>query len=286
WTGELSLGKERRYVAVVRDITERNRAEQELERTRKQYYHQEKMAAIGQLAAGILHEVGNPIAAIAGAAQDMRSAKEGEVKNNKDDSLVKVVDRNLMLIEEHTERLAKITRDIAEFASPRIDKRVLTDINGLIRSTARLLGYDRRFRNIKLHQMLDSQLPAVQAVPDQITQVLMNLVINALDAAVSSKQSVPIVEIISNLVDGGVEIEVRDNGTGMDEQILEHAFEPFFTTKEPGKGTGLGLSLCNSIISSHNGTLQINSQPNKGTSVHVFLPGLMGNTSIDEVMNK
>ncbi|MCU7863705.1 MAG: PAS domain S-box protein, partial [Candidatus Thiodiazotropha sp. (ex Lucinoma borealis)] len=214
WTGELSLGKERRYVAVVRDITERNRAEQELERTRKQYYHQEKMAAIGQLAAGILHEVGNPIAAIAGAAQDMRSAKEGEVKNNKDDSLVKVVDRNLMLIEEHTERLAKITRDIAEFASPRIDKRVLTDINGLIRSTARLLGYDRRFRNIKLHQMLDSQLPAVQAVPDQITQVLMNLVINALDAAVSSKQSVPIVEIISNLVDGGVEIEVRDNGTG------------------------------------------------------------------------
>lgn len=272
WVGALSLGKDLRYVAVVRDITERNRAVQELERTRKQYYHQEKMAAIGQLAAGILHEVGNPIAAIAGAAQDMRMAKAQQADADGQLSLEQVVDRNLALIEEHTERLAKITREIAEFASPRPRERELTDINGLIHGTTRLLGYDRRFRGVELRKTLDSQLPAVEAVPDQITQVLMNLLINAMDAASARMAKDPLVEVSSRLAEGGIEIEVRDNGEGMDAQTLEHVMEPFFTTKEPGKGTGLGLSLCDSILTAHGGSLRIDSTLGTGTSVQVFLP--------------
>ncbi len=274
WVGDLLLGEEKRNVAVVRDITERKIAAEELERTRQQYYHQEKMAAIGQLAAGILHEVGNPIAAIAGAAHDMRSSSRTiGSQGEEDDELTSVVNRNLLMIEEHTERLAKITRDIADFASPRTRKRELTDINGLIRSTARLLGYDRRFRRMEIKQTLDTQLPAVEAVPDQITQVLMNLIINSLDAAVDNGHQKAVVEVISRIAHGGIEIEVKDNGSGMDEKTLEHALEPFFTTKEPGRGTGLGLSLCNSIISSHSGTLMVHSQPGKGTSVIIYLPG-------------
>ena len=271
WVGDLLLGEEKRYVAVVRDITERKIAAQELERTRQQYFHQEKMAAIGQLAAGILHEVGNPIAAIAGAAHDMRSESRMGLLEERG-GLPEVVDRNLIMIEEHTERLAKITRDIADFASPRTRERELTDVNGLIRSTARLLGYDRRFRRMEIKLQLDPQMSAIEVVPDQITQVLMNLIINSLDAAGDSTQGSPRVEVLSRQVDSGIEIEVRDNGTGMDDKTLEHAMEPFFTTKEPGKGTGLGLSLCNSIISSHNGRLTIDSQPGEGTSVIIFLP--------------
>ncbi|MES9814110.1 MAG: ATP-binding protein [Candidatus Thiodiazotropha sp.] len=225
WIGDLHLAHEKRLVAVVRDITESKIAAQELERTRQQYYHQEKMAAIGQLAAGILHEVGNPIAAI------------------------------------------------ADFASPRIRKRELTDINGLIRSTSRLLGYDHRYRRMEIRQTLDSRLPAVEAVPDQITQVLVNLIINGLDACNTGKLR-PVVEVMTRVVQDGIEIEVKDNGTGMDERTLEHALEPFFTTKEPGKGTGLGLSLCSSIISAHNGRLRIVSHPGVGTSATVHLPGI------------
>ncbi|MEW8070804.1 MAG: ATP-binding protein [Candidatus Thiodiazotropha sp.] len=274
WIGDLRLGEEKRFVAVVRDITERKIATQELERTRQQYYHQEKMAAIGQLAAGILHEVGNPIAAIAGAADNMRSASGwgGRQVSVKSD-FPQVVYRNLQMIEEHTGRLSKITRDIADFASPRIRERELTDINGLIRSTVRLLGYDHRYRKMEIRQSLDSQLPAVEAVPDQITQVLVNLIINGLDAY-NADSLRPMVEIITRVANGGIEIEVMDNGIGMDERTLERASEPFFTTKEPGKGTGLGLSLCSSIISAHNGKLTFDSHPGTGTSAIVYLPGI------------
>ncbi|MCB1849735.1 MAG: PAS domain S-box protein [Gammaproteobacteria bacterium] len=271
WVSTFNLEDSQRFVAVVRDITDRKMAERELEQTRQQYYHQEKMAAIGQLAAGILHEVGNPIAAIAGATQELRVAEASASETESGCGLDAAVAHNLRLIEEHTERLAKITRDIADFASPRPRKRELTDINGLVSSTIRLLGYDRRFRGTTLKQTLDSQLPAVECVPDQITQVLMNLLINGLDAANGREVNAPTVEVITRVVERGIDIEVKDNGEGMDTETRAHAFEPFYTTKEPGKGTGLGLSLCDSIIASHGGSLRIDSEPGKGTSVFVQL---------------
>jgi PAS domain S-box-containing protein len=274
WIGTLDLEGRGSQVAVVRDIAERKRAERLLEQTRQQYHHQEKMAAIGQLAAGILHEVGNPIAAIAGAAHDMRLTEESVMDKERGCGLDSVVQRNLSLIEEQTQRLAKITRDIADFASPRPRERELTDINGLIRSTTRLLGYDRRFRGIALRQELDTRLPAVEAVPDQITQVLMNLLINAMDAVTAVSRQEPEIVVVSRLTDQGVAIEVKDNGPGMDAGTLDHVFEPFFTTKEPGKGTGLGLSLCDSIVTAHRGSLRMDSKPGKGTSVTVVLPAV------------
>ncbi len=272
WVGGLQYGSHGRYVAVVRDIRERKFAERQLELTRQQYYHQEKMAAIGQLAAGILHEVGNPIAAIAGAAQDMRLAENSLIGSEGGSGLDKAVDRNLIMIEEHTERLAKITRDIASFASPKTREKELVDINNLIRSTTRLLGYDHRFRGVSVNQILDPRLPAVEAVPDQITQILMNLIINAIDATQAKKTGNSQVNVISRLCDNGIEIEVWDNGVGMSEDVLEHAFEPFYTTKEPGSGTGLGLSLCESIVTAHGGKMWVSSRQGDSTSIFVFLP--------------
>jgi signal transduction histidine kinase len=272
WVGEMQSGASRRFIAVVRDISERKRAEQELAQTRNQYYHQEKMASIGQLAAGILHEVGNPIAAIAGAAQEMRSvgdARSGEVAHSVRDD---VVERNLKLIEEHTTRLGKITREIAEFASPRPRERELFDLNGLIRSTARLMSYDRRFRRVELDLDLDTMLPAIEGVADQITQVLMNLLINAMDATAMVEGRHPRVQVVSRLVGTEVEVEVKDNGSGMDPEVRQRAREAFFTTKPVGKGTGLGLSLCDTILSAHGGRLEIDSAPGRGTAVTIRIP--------------
>jgi PAS domain S-box-containing protein len=271
WIGRLNLDGQQRYIAVTRDISERKRAEKELEQTRRQYYHQEKMAAIGQLSAGILHEVGNPIAAIAGAAEELQEGATKRCGTEPACLMTGAMPDNLRLILEQTDRLAKITRDIAEFASPRPMERELLDLNGLIRSTARLVSYDKRFRGIRLELTLDHNLPAIYGVADQLTQVLMNLLINATDAV--SDSPAPRIDVSTRVVGSEIELTVRDNGTGMDRETLARAMEPFFTSKPVGKGTGLGLSLCETIVSAHGGKLSIDSEEGKGTSLTLRLPG-------------
>jgi PAS domain S-box-containing protein len=272
WIGPLQLSGETRYIAVVRDISARRQAQEELEKTRQQYFHQEKMAAIGHLAAGILHEVGNPIAAIAGAASELKTINlcgrsvDGECLY--DDVIV----RNIDLINQQTTRLSKITREIADFASPRPRERELLDLNSLLRSTARLLAYDRRFRDVELDLDLDKDLPAIVGVADQLTQVFMNLMINAMDACSTGAVDSPRITLSSEIDGDRVHIKVADNGCGMPDETLAHVLEPFFTTKPVGKGTGLGLSLCDSIAMAHGGSLEIESKVGEGSCVHLFLP--------------
>ena len=266
WQGPLANGNGlNRHIVLIRDITGEVRAQRELEKTRKQYFHQEKMAAIGQLAAGILHEVGNPIAAIAGAAGEVQASL------GRDDSDVDVA-QNIELINRQILRLGKITSDIAEFASPKPRERELLDLNGLLRSTANLLTYDRRFDKMGVRLELDKNLPAIVGVADQLTQVFMNLLINSMDACVS-KKSLEDCIVVSSAMDGDrVHVAVEDSGSGMSAETLEHVMETFFTTKPVGEGTGLGLSLCDTIVSAHGGELKIRSEQGKGTLVDVFLP--------------
>lgn len=266
WQGPLTNGsKHARHIVLIRDITSQLRAQRELETTRKQYFHQEKMAAIGQLAAGILHEVGNPIAAIAGAAHEVQSAIDG---NGNSDDLA----RNIELINRQITRLGKITRDIAEFASPKPRERELLDLNGLLRSTANLLTYDRRFDRMGVRLELDKNLPAIVGVADQLTQVFMNLLINAMDAC-STKKPLADCIVVTTAIDGErVHVCVEDSGSGMSAETLEHVKETFFTTKPVGEGTGLGLSLCETIVGAHGGELQIHSEEGEGTRVDVYLP--------------
>jgi PAS domain S-box-containing protein len=272
WIGPLEIADETRsYIAVVRDITSRIQARQEVETTRQQYFHQEKMAAIGQLAAGILHEVGNPIAAIAGAASALKTINEQPVKTNAIDD---TVSNNIEVIDEQATRLGKIIREIADFASPKPREREMLDLNGLLRSTTRVLAYDRRFGLIELDLKLDKNLPAILGVADQLTQVFMNLLINAMDACSSVNGEKDRILLISHLDGDGdrVHIYVQDNGHGMSKETLGRVREPFYTTKDVGKGSGLGLSLCETIVLAHGGTLEIETEEGKGTTVHVFLP--------------
>jgi len=254
--------------SINRMANELQEHEKALELERQKYFHQEKMAAIGTLAAGIAHEVGNPIAAISALVQESVQEKiTGKCPYLDDDDLCK-----LEMVLGHAERLRTITQEISRFARPRLDERQLLDLNSLIRATCRLMRYDARWKNIEVQLDLDSNLPAINAVGDQLTQVIMNLLVNSADALEGLEERTRIITISTAPTEQGIHLVVRDNGRGMQTDALSHAFEAFFTTKAPDKGTGLGLSLCDSIIRGHGGQIEIESTPNVGTTVTVFLP--------------
>ena len=245
---------------MASDLDER---ENELVIARQKYFHQEKMAAVGALAAGVAHEIGNPIAAMSGVLQEMVDAQaSGRPKTG--------LSEKLGMLQSHIHRLSAITREISEFAAPQPVERQLLDLNGLARTTAGLMSYDKRMQRVNLLLQLDSQLPAIYGVADQLTQVIMNLLINAADAFESVENRDQEIVLRSEVSEGNVRLSVTDNGCGMDQGTLNRAFEAFYTTKK--RGTGLGLSLCYSIITGHGGTIEIDSTPGKGTRVQATLP--------------
>jgi signal transduction histidine kinase len=173
------------------------------------------------------------------------------------------------LIFTQTQRLAAITREITEFAAPRAASIELLDLNALLRSTSSLIRYDKRLQRVHLQLELDSQLPAIYGVADQLTQLVMNLLINSMDAFDGVEDRAPRILISTRSTTDSVILTIEDNGHGIDQEYLSRVFEAFFTTKPAGKGTGLGLSLCYSITKNHGGTIDINSTLGVGTKVQV-----------------
>jgi len=252
--------------AVNRMSRELDERDKQLEIERHKYFHREKMAAIGDLATGIAHEIGNPISAIAGVAQSMQEMQAMEACPSPGERCQPA------LILGQTARLAAIAREIADFASPVLAEHQLLDLNDLIRSTCRFVRYDRRFRRVHLDMNLNKEVPAVSGVGDRLVQVIMNLLINAVDALEGLQDRLPRVGIATSVAGDEVRIAVADNGCGMSEHTLRRAFEPFFTTKQAGRGTGLGLALCYSIVEEHGGRIELESAPDEGTRVSVVLP--------------
>jgi signal transduction histidine kinase len=247
--------------AVNRMASALEQREKELVVARQKFFHQEKMAAVGALAAGVAHEIGNPIAAMSGVLQEMATTQElGGISTND----------KLAMLQAHIHRLSAITREISEFAAPQPVVRQLLDLNSLIRTTSGLMSYDKRMQKVNLRLELDKQLPAIEGVADQLTQVIMNLLINAADALESVKDRALEIVVRTEVCNNAVRLTVGDTGSGIDEATLNRVFEAFFTTKR--RGTGLGLALCYSIISSHNGTIEIDSTVGEGTRVLVLLP--------------
>jgi len=238
--------------------------ERQLEIARQQRFHHEKMAAIGSLAATIAHEVNNPIAAITGVAeaiQDYRISEKCHGERCRPE-----------LILEQTRRISHITRQLAEMTTPYSPEPQLLDLNALLRRTCGFIRYDKRFGNIEFHLDLDAQLPAVNAVADHLTQVLMNLLINAADATGDIVGREPSIAVETRLVGGEVVLAVADNGCGMDAPTLAQAFDEAFTTKPPGQGSGIGLFMCRSLIEAEGGRIELDSEPGRGTRVSVYLP--------------
>lgn len=250
-------------IAVNRMQGELRRRETELELGRQQQFHKEKMAAVGSLAAAVAHEISNPLSAIIGVAETIVAGAGNR--------LSEAADAKLIL--DQARRVMQITRQISEFSVPQSLEPELVDINGLIRSTCNFVSFDRRFRRVELTQTLDPHLPAVLAVADHLVQVLMNLLINAADALEGkNEEDHAKVEIATRVQEGRVSIEVKDNGAGIPDEIIDKVFIEHFTTKLPGKGSGLGLALCRSLINRSGGEIDLKSTNGDGTTATVLLP--------------
>lgn len=252
-------------MASVNSIQDELRArETQIELERQQRFHREKMAAVGSLAAAIAHEINNPITAIAGIAEVIQEqCRDTGCANHGQEC-------QPGMILEQARRVGAITRQLATFSAPHPQGNQLTDVNGLVRSTLAFVSYDRRLRGVDLATDLDGDLPAVNLVADHLTQVLMNLLLNAADA-LEGHGDKRILVTTAALPDGVV-LRVMDNGSGMDSATLEHAFDEYYSTKPNGKGTGLGLAVCKSLVEGMGGVIDIASQPAAGTTISIRLP--------------
>lgn len=235
-----------------------------LEIARQEQMHKEKMAAIGALASGIAHEINNPIAAITGVAEEIAITREERSCPHHGAAC------RPDLILEHARRVASITRQISTFSSPSSPLPELLDVNALLDNICAFIRYDRRYRRIDLVTELDRSLPAAVAVADHLTQVLMNLLVNAGDAC-GDVERPGVVRVSSSHAEGYLEIRVTDNGAGMTAHALAHAFDEYFTTKEPGKGTGLGLAVCRRLLEGTGARITLESEHGVGTTARVRL---------------
>ncbi len=239
------------------------RRESELELSRQQSFHKEKMAAVGSLAASVAHEINNPLSAIVGVAETMDRECQSQSC-----SLYGGTCHPEMILEQAT-RVMHITRQISEFSVPQSQEAELSDLNGILRSTANFVKFDRRFRLIDVELDLDGNLPAVVLVADHMVQVAMNLLINAADALSQGQQQAPKIRVTSSIEGNQVIVCVIDNGAGIPEEILPHVFEERFSTKGPGRGSGLGLSVCRSLVEAAGGTISISSEAGVGTTLDI-----------------
>jgi signal transduction histidine kinase len=167
--------------------------------------------------------------------------------------------------------VSAITRQIAQMSSPQPAERQLLDLNGLVENACAFVRYDARLRRVELELALDRRLPAVNAVGDHLTQVLLNLIVNAADAIAEAGVH-GLIRIATGREAGAVLLNVSDNGVGMDEVIRARAFEEFFTTKPQGKGCGIGLALSRRLLREAGGDITLESWPGQGASFTVRLP--------------
>lgn len=247
----------------------------ELEQAQAQLIQSEKMGAIGQLAAGVAHELNNPLGGILGYAQ---FALEKMKKSPPDKTSSKNIDKYihyLTNIETQVRRCKSIVQNLLRFSrASHIAEFEEIDVNKIIEDTIAFVEHQLHMNQIELRVALDPNLPSIQGNSGQLQQVFTNLIINAMHASAAESE----IKIISRYsppmgeFDGAVELWVIDQGTGIAPENIKKVFEPFFTTKEVGKGTGLGLSVSYGIIKSHGGEIKVDSTVGEGTTFTVILP--------------
>jgi signal transduction histidine kinase len=236
-------------VLVLEDITEKKKIEEELFRATKH-------ASVGRLAAGVAHEIGNPLASISSLVQELQTEEVSDFEKE-----------SLITINQHVHRIARIVRNLGDFARLYPRQKISADLRDILESTLSLVRYDKNFRKIAIRtDVQDTQRPKID--PDQIQQVFLNLILNARDAMPDGGT----LDISVKQADGRVELRFADTGPGMDAEVRDKVFDPFFSTKGPAKGTGLGLSICYSIIKDHGGTIEIDSEKDKGTRFIIRIP--------------
>ena len=250
--------------AINQMQSELREREKQLELSRQQQFHHEKMAAVGSLAAAVAHEINNPIMAIGGLAQVIKDSAALAA----DPDIAQIPD----MILEQSKRISIITRHISEFSTPQSPEPQLADINTIVRNTANFVRFDQRYRRIELAVDEDKQLKPAIVVADHLMQILINLLINSADAVDGVTGRKSRVAITTQQQGDNLMISVEDNGCGMPPDVLAHACDEFFTTKPRGKGSGLGLFLSKNLLEQNGATLRIQSTPEIGTRVEILIP--------------
>ena len=292
----LARGLEQRVQERTRELEETMNA---LKRTQTQLVHQEKMASIGQLAAGVAHEINNPVAFVSTNLRTLKEymeeifrliAKYGEAEQameNEDHARMRslcaeirtlkqkmdlefILEDSGQVIEESlegTERVRRIVMDLKHFSHKGEKEMQYADLNAELESTLNMVWNELKYKAAITKEFGD--LPHILCFPTELNQVFMNLLINAAQA-IPDRGEITVRTFQEN---GHIRIQIRDTGAGISKENLPRLFDPFFTTKEPGKGTGLGLSIAHSIVvEKHHGTLAVQSEMGKGTTFTITLP--------------
>jgi len=226
----------------------------------------EKLAAVGRLAAGVVHEINNPLATIAACAE----ALEGRVDEGAfaGSDAAEDLEEYLGLIKSEAFRCKSITTGLLDFSRIRTGERHPVDIGEILRSSSNLISHQKRGSNISFEVEVEDDMPKVVADGGQIQQAVIALATNAIDAMPQGGT----LTFRASAKANRVAIEIQDTGVGIPTEDLSKIFEPFFTTKEVGKGTGLGLAVCYGIITDHGGRVSVRSNLGKGTTFTIYLP--------------
>ena len=306
-TGERIIHLERRHHQLQEDLMLQNgkldEALRELKITQGHMFQSEKMASIGQLAAGVAHEINNPIGFIGSNLDALKDYMEDvnellsryqnlcnaltgpaeqslsrEIKNQlkavrqfeeeKDlDSLKKDIPELLHDCKEGTQRVGKIVSDLKNFAHPGNDRKMLVDINKGLEATLNVVYNELKYKATVIREFGD--IPRVEGFPQKLNQVFMNILVNAAQAITEKGE----IRIQTRTEGDNVLVSISDTGCGIREEHLSKIFAPFFTTKEIGKGTGLGMNMAYHIIQEHKGNIFVQSIVGKGTTITMSLPG-------------
>jgi two-component system NtrC family sensor kinase len=239
-------------------IRERRRLNQE------KLLHSDRLAMVGQLAAGVAHEINNPLGSI---LLFTRLIMQQSPENGR-------VHENLERIEKETKRCHSIIQSLLDFARQREPNVEPVDVNQLLEATIKFFERQYLFKNIEVVRHFSAGLSRIQADQLQLQQVFMNIILNALDAM--NGKGLLTLETVDAGGNGSVEIRISDTGCGIPPENMDRIFDPFFTTKDVGRGTGLGLSVSYGIIQTHNGDISVSSAPGEGSQFTITLPKMKG----------
>jgi len=240
-------------IHVTRDITEQKQQNERLMMA-------DRLASIGELAAGTAHELNNPLTSVIGFTQ---LVMERDIPDD--------IREDLKLIHSEAQRAAGVTKNLLTFARKQAPVKQLNQINNIIEDVLKLRDYEHKVNSIEVQRQLAPDLPEIKVDYFQMQQVLLNIIINA-EYFMIEAHSRGTLTITTKKRNGSVRISIADDGPGIPPENLSRIFNPFFTTKAAGKGTGLGLSICHGIVTEHGGQMYAKSQPGKGTTIVIELP--------------
>jgi two-component system NtrC family sensor kinase len=246
-------------ITIGEDITEWKSVQEQIAQT-------DKLAAVGQLAAGVMHEINNPLATLGACLEALEARSEDLAGSSR-----LAFEEYFRIMESELGRCKRIVDGLLDFSRPKARHKRSAPVNQIVEDTLFLVKHHDRFKGIRLVRRLAHGLPPVEANTEQLIQAFLAIMLNAIDAMEGSG-TLTVTTAFGPDRGDEVLVSIADTGAGIPREYLSKIFEPFFTTKAPGRGTGLGLSICYGIVAEHGGRMQVDSQLDRGTTFRVYLP--------------